>query len=415
MSFYAASIRRLLPLAFLCVAGGAHAYVLKQDSSGSPVQWNRSVEFVVDSDAARDFNEPKAFEALQSAVTAVARAAPGLHISVRQGAARGLGYDDHGPNQNEVVIPDTWDFDKNSIAVTVLTVDAKSHRILDADIAFNKVYRKFRVLERSQPGVGEYDDIQNVATHELGHALGLAHNEADTAAVMYPGARRGEINKRILTTDDEDGLLLLYPATGASALDGSGSGEPQTGCGTTGSSGGLLLPFSLVLLALFLKGPKRRAARGPAGLLLGALLLPAIASASPLERAQARVQSASMVVTGEVVSTHTLRLPSNSKLLFTQVELKVRECLKGSCPKTITVVVPGGRNGNIEQIVEGHPVPESGGVVGVTVEGTDSSGSREAPAPRQTAVYRLNLLRDFAAFASGLQSARIKTTLSLSK
>lgn len=413
MSLLVASIGRLVPLALLCVAGGAHAYALKQDSSGSPVQWNRSVEFVVATNAANSFNEPKAFEALQAAVTTVARATPGLKVSVRQGTTRGLGYDEKGGNQNEVVIPDTWDFDKNSIAVTVLTVDAKSHRILDADIAFNKVYRKFRVLERSQPGVGEYDDIQNVATHEIGHAMGLAHNEADSAAVMYPGARRGEINKRVLTTDDEDGLLLLYPATGASALDGSG--EPQTGCGAAaGGPNGLLLPFALVFAAL-IRSRRRAALKATVALSLGALLLPLVAAASPLDRAQAPAATAAMVVTGEVISARTLKLPGSNRLLFTQLELRVRECLKGRCPKTLTVVVPGGRNGNIEQLVEGHPTPKTGGVVGVTVEAGDSAGSLAAPAPRQTAVYRLDLLRDFAAFASGLQQARIKASLTLPK
>lgn len=405
MSFNTSLFRNLLLATLLCGARSASAYVLKQDSSGSPVQWSKSVEFVVDRNAAVRFNEPEAFGAIQAAVTAISHATPGLQLSVRQGTTKGLGYDDHGPNQNEVVIPDTWDFDKNSIAVTVLTVDSKSHRILDADIAFNKVHRKFRVLEKSQPGVGEYDDIQNVVTHELGHALGLAHNEADTQAVMYPGARRGEINKRTLTTDDEDGLLLLYPATGASALDGTGA-DPQTGCGST--SGGVDSGF-LALLAAATLISKRRILRLVS---MAGLLLPAAALASSRDRSPAEVDTAAVVVTGEVVSTRTLKLP-NTKLLFTQVELKVRECLKGQCPKTITVIVPGGRNGNVEQIVEGQPAPENGGVIGVTIQAGEAGGALEAPTLKQTSVYRLDQLRDFAAFASGLQRARIHSSLTL--
>ena len=47
-------------------------------------------------------------------------------------------------------------------------------------------------------------DIQNVRTHEIGHAIGLAHiYEADTDAwTMYGYSSKGEISKRSLTSSD---------------------------------------------------------------------------------------------------------------------------------------------------------------------------------------------------------------------
>ncbi len=55
-------------------------------------------------------------------------------------------------------------------------------------------------------------DIQNIATHELGHGLGLADIYSDSCdfVTMYYGSSSGEITKRTLTTHDITALHLLY-------------------------------------------------------------------------------------------------------------------------------------------------------------------------------------------------------------
>ncbi|XP_019185315.1 PREDICTED: metalloendoproteinase 3-MMP-like [Ipomoea nil] len=51
-------------------------------------------------------------------------------------------------------------------------------------------------------------DIQSVALHEIGHLLGLDHSE-NPDAVMYYRFEYGE-KRRVLTTDDKNGLKALY-------------------------------------------------------------------------------------------------------------------------------------------------------------------------------------------------------------
>jgi MYXO-CTERM domain-containing protein len=97
-------------------------------------------------------------------------------------------------------------------------------------------------------------DLQNTATHEAGHFLGLSHSP-EPDATMYASAPIGETAKRTLADDDVAGLCELYPAGGPpTTCTPSGrivvvpsSGSTSSGCATASPGAGLLAALGLGL------------------------------------------------------------------------------------------------------------------------------------------------------------------------
>ena len=70
--------------------------------------------------------------------------------------------------------------------------------------------------ETSETELGDLSimDLQNIATHEMGHAAGLIHPSPSNHCAeetMYRIAEEGETKKRTLNTGDLEGLSQLYP------------------------------------------------------------------------------------------------------------------------------------------------------------------------------------------------------------
>jgi hypothetical protein len=94
--------------------------------------------------------------------------------------------------------------ESDTLAVTFTTTQSggsAAGTILDADILFNP-NRDF-----STDGASGNEDLQTVATHEIGHLFGLAHSGV-VRATMFPFAPD---NERTLSYDDVAALAFLYP------------------------------------------------------------------------------------------------------------------------------------------------------------------------------------------------------------
>jgi hypothetical protein len=262
-------------------------------------------------------------------------------ISVSRGEVGPVGYVVGGKNQNTVrAVAKGHPLVKGALAVTVLTYDAKSRTILDADVLLNGAYRFVDIDEEAHPK--NVYDLQAVLTHELGHFHGLDDDLEHPHAVMFLKTSPGDASKRTLSSEDEIALFSLY-AEG----DSDEQGQAAPTCASPAahpSKSGVAIIGALVLAAFGLR--RRATVRHGVAVGLGVAVLAGSASASP---------GAGGTATTSVVAATMARWEGG--LIVTELELSPGE----------RVTVPGGRVGDIVQVVSHAPVPKPGDRVRIEV------------------------------------------------
>jgi Matrixin len=120
-----------------------------------------------------------------------------------------------GDRVNLVTLNATESLGSGVLAATFLTSDA-SGNLVDVDIVFSS---EVAFSTSDAVDAGSYD-LESVATHEVGHFLGLEHSGL-ARATMVPFTDRGEGQQRTPSEDDRIGASLLYPGDGF--LEGTGA------------------------------------------------------------------------------------------------------------------------------------------------------------------------------------------------
>jgi MYXO-CTERM domain-containing protein len=220
----------------------ASAFVLKHAPSGADVHWTTSTV---------TFETTKSLDGLPGGSEAVARAlagwggiagAPTLAISTTDA-------DLTPANDGHNIVyfaKDGYAPAGSALAVSVLSFDANTGELVDADIVINGGY-DFAVLAddtAATPGApmvstdgdgeppwraGTFDLIE-VLSHEVGHCLGLAHDMTDTAAIMFPEVAPNDVSRRDPSSDDVAGVVSDYASV---TLSADGNGSQGGGCSAT--------------------------------------------------------------------------------------------------------------------------------------------------------------------------------------
>lgn len=137
-------------------------------------------------------------------------------------------YIEGGPNANVIVFQDyKWRYTgtANTLAKTTVTYDTETGEIFDADIEVNHAYNEYTVGDENV-----VYDLQSIATHEIGHFIGLDHTP-DSLATMNAGYQQGTTELRSIESDDIDAACEAYPSTRQVTCDPRPRGGLAETCG----------------------------------------------------------------------------------------------------------------------------------------------------------------------------------------
>ncbi len=322
--------------------GQAVAFEIAHTTSGRLVRWDETPVFQTSTNDVA-MPGPTAVGALRGAAAVWNEALPAEYqIDVAQTSVE-VAFDPHDGANSVVWMKETWDDDLDPLMLgaTVRVYRVDSGTLVEADIALNGVSYDWSVGDMGD--CQRSFDLQAVLTHELGHALGLNHNEDDPATVMFPSIGACQ-TKRALHDDDIEGVAFLYTLADPEV--------PQPyACSAAGGGAGLGWAFLIAVAMTF----RRRvgAAILCAGIAIGAGATPSEAAVVRNVTLDRLAALSSVAVRGRVVEQHSVR---HGGRVYVDTTLVVDDCLRGRCGDSLVIRQLGGDLDDLAVDVAGSAV-----------------------------------------------------------
>ncbi len=198
---------RLLCLAaMLLLSAPAHAYeILKASGTNVPLNWTSwPMKFKIHGAAGPGVSSSQIKGAIRAAYKTWGSVSCAYISFSDLGSVNQPSYNSND-HVNTHIFVSSWNpsWNGNALAFTHTMYDPKSGKILDADILYNP--------SRTWSISGSYSaiDVQAVATHEIGHEMGLGHSKFSDAT-MYYATGNGNTQQRSLHSDDISAICYLY-------------------------------------------------------------------------------------------------------------------------------------------------------------------------------------------------------------
>jgi predicted Zn-dependent protease len=203
-------------LAALLIAPTGQAYTMMTNDSGAPLSWKQMpIKVAINPDNPFGLSDDEVEDAVLNAMESwesVGAAVEFEYLGFTD--TQEMGFD----GENVVFFTDQWQEGSSKAAMTY-NWTTEDGAIVAFDIGVNSQNWEW-TTDEIEPRM----DLENVMAHELGHVLGLGHSDIDDLATMWESTTNGELIKRSLRPDDENGLLAIYGTEVPMGLACSSSG-----------------------------------------------------------------------------------------------------------------------------------------------------------------------------------------------
>jgi len=203
--------RRLAICVALCAllfGADAAAYVtMKSSSTGVELRWTSlPMKFNIDQVTPPGVTSTDQRNAVKAAYQAWSNVSCSYYASSDLGIVS-KPWGDKQDSINTNVWTPSWpsNYGQSALGITWTSYDPSSGKIFDADTHYNPNY------SWSTAGSAYKIDVQSVATHEIGHQLGMDHSQYQDATMFY-ATGQGDTSQRSLHSDDIAGICHLYPS-----------------------------------------------------------------------------------------------------------------------------------------------------------------------------------------------------------
>jgi PKD repeat protein len=200
------------------ICSGAHAFIVEKTNSGKEIKWfNLNVPYNIN-DIGGPYGSPSAIKASRQTWTNVSASALTFSYS---GTTSSTAW---GVNDGKNIVCFGTISESGVLAQNILWYNPSTGQTLDSDIKFNTNFPW-----GTDGSLNSYD-VQNVGTHELGHAVGLAdlYGAADSEKTMYGYSDKGETKQRTLDQDDINGIIFLYGNNNSSTSTTTTTSTPSS-------------------------------------------------------------------------------------------------------------------------------------------------------------------------------------------